>query len=112
VFSNAFDNDIRTNCNAPKGSWFAIDAGKPVQLTSFRMMVRNNMNIIEPGDTYELLYFDNAWYSLGKKVAEDYKISFNGVPHGALLLLKNLSKGKEERVFQYNNGKQDWWTDL
>jgi hypothetical protein len=26
-----------------------------------------------------------------------------------LYLLQNLTKGKEERIFTYENGKQVWW---
>lgn len=109
IYKYAFDNDIRTNFNAPKGSWVAIDAGHPVKLTRFSIIVRNDQNVVEPGDQYELLYFNQGWYSLGKQVASDYFIDFKNVPKGAILLLKDLTKGKEERIFRYENGKQVWW---
>lgn len=112
VFENAFDDNISTNFNAVKGSWVAMDAGRPVKLASFSLLIRNNQNIVEKGDTYELLYFDKIWNSLGTKVADDYHITFDRVPKGALLMLRDLTKGKEERVFFYRNGKQDWWVDL
>jgi hypothetical protein len=31
------------------------------------------------------------------------------VPENALLVLRDLSKGKQERIFTYGNGKQKWW---
>ena len=31
------------------------------------------------------------------------------VPDNALLLLHNTTKGKEERIFTYENKKQVWW---
>jgi hypothetical protein len=31
------------------------------------------------------------------------------VPKGAILLLKDLTKGREERIFMVENGKQVWW---
>ena len=109
IFENAFDNNIRTNFNAPKCSWVAIDAKKPIKITSFKIMARNNLNIVEPGDTYELLFFNNGWYSLGQKIAQDHYIDFKNVPKGAILLLRDLTKGKEERIFLYENEKQIWW---
>jgi hypothetical protein len=109
VFKNAFDYNIRTNFNAPKGSWAAIDAGRPVKIVTLKILVRNDQNIVEPADTYELLYFNQGWYSLGKQVAQDHYVDFEKVPKGAILLLKDLTKGREERIFKYENGKQVWW---
>ena len=31
------------------------------------------------------------------------------MPRGALYWLRDLSKGKEERIFSYEDGKQVWW---
>jgi len=108
VFKNAFDNDIRTNFNAPKGSWVGIQLRKPEPLTSFKILARNNFNIVEPGDTYELLYFNKGWYSIETKVATGFSIEFSNVPKGAILLLRNKTKGSEERIFKYEDGKQVW----
>ena len=33
----------------------------------------------------------------------------DNVPTNALLLLRNHTKGKEERIFTYENGEQVWW---
>ena len=59
-------------------------------------------------DTYELFYFDFGWISLGKQVADKNYITYPGVPDNALLLLRDLSKGREERIFLYREGKQVW----
>jgi hypothetical protein len=67
VFENAFDGNVATNFNAPAGSWIALDAGNKVNLHSFKILPRNNLNIIVPGDTYELFYFKKGWHSLGEK---------------------------------------------
>lgn len=107
-FENAFDNNIRTNFNAPKGSWVAIDAGTPVEVSSVKIMARNHFNIVEKGDVYQLLYFDTDWYVIGEKVAEDNFIRFENVPSDALLLLRNKTKGKEERVFIYKDSIQEF----
>jgi hypothetical protein len=108
IVENAFDDNIRTNFNAPNSSWIAIDVGKQVKLHSFRLLPRNNLNIVEPGDAYELFYFKNGWIPIERKVAEDYNVDFSNVPLNAILLLKNLSKGQEERIFFYKNNKQIW----
>lgn len=30
-------------------------------------------------------------------------------PSNALFRLRNLTRGKEERIFTYDNGEQVWW---
>ena len=109
IFSNAFDKNLRSNFNAPRGSWVALDAGKPVMIESLRIMARNSQNIVEPGDTYELYYFDKGWKSLGSRVADDYHLTYDNVPKEAILLLRNHTKGRQERIFAYNNDEQGWW---
>lgn len=49
--------------------------------------------------------------SLGKQMGsnETYRLTYNNVPTNALLLLRNLTKGTEERIFTYEKGEQVWW---
>jgi len=108
IFENAFDGNVASNFNALPGSWVAIDYGKPVSISKVRFLVRNDLNVIEIGDEYELLYFDMNWLSLGKQVADKNYLIYNNVPENALLLLRDLTKGREERIFVYRNGKQEW----
>jgi hypothetical protein len=109
VFRYAFDDNIRTNFNAPQGSWVAIDAGKPVKLSEVRYLIRNHLNVIEPGDSYTLNYFNREWQEVSTKTASDYFIEFDSVPKQALLWVHNNTKGKEEKVFLYENGHQVFW---
>jgi hypothetical protein len=109
VFKNAFDGDISTNLNAPPRTWVAIEYGKPVKVTKVRFLVRNDLNVVEIGDQYELLYFDFGWQSLGKVIADKNYLIYSNVPDNALLLLRDLTKGQEERIFLYRNGQQIWW---
>lgn len=102
----AFDESIRTNFNAPAGSWVGLDLGSPRRVTRVAFLPRNNFNVIEPGDTYELFYYNKGWCSLGVKTATDQYLRYDNVPRDALLLLSNLTQGKEERVFTYENGEQ------
>lgn len=101
------DNNIRTNYNAPADKWIGLDLGKPTAIHKIRYLPRNNFNIVEPGDIYELFYFDYGWKSLGVKKATANELLYK-VPRYSLLLLKDLSKGKEERIFKYE-GKQIFW---
>jgi hypothetical protein len=39
----------------------------------------------------------------------DYTIVYTNVPKGALLNIHNHTRGKENRPFTYENGKQVWW---
>lgn len=69
---------------------------------------RNDDNYVSPGDYYELFYQGGArgWISLGAKVAEFDYLEYNHVPAGALLWLHNRTKGVEEQVFCWKEGKQ------
>lgn len=74
---------------------------------------RNDDNYIWPGDRYELFYHNGiyGWQSLGTQTAEDRKISYS-VPKNSLLWLRNRTKGREEQVFIYRNGKQYFTIDI
>lgn len=107
----AFDNNQVTFYES-KGSlnaWIGVDAGKPGRLVRIGYTPRGDGNGIIPGHTYELLYFDGGWKSLGSKTAKTMKLNYSKVPVGALLWLKCSTEGKEERIFTYENGKQVWW---
>lgn len=80
------------------------------RITSIHLLPRNDGNGIYPQDEYELFYFNKKrqWISIGKKTADSYQISFKHVPTKALLLLRNLTNGKQERIFTYEKGKQNF----
>jgi hypothetical protein len=112
IYKNAFDENMRTNFNAKHGSWAGIDLeDKPAQVTSVWYIPRNNYNEIEMGHVYELFYLDDRWVSLGRQVANKHILEFHNTPIEALLLLKDLTEGKQERVFFYDVEKQEqeWW---
>jgi len=107
--SNAFDRNIRTNLNAPSGSWIGLDLLYPELISKIKYLPRNNFNEIEAGNKYELFYYNYGWQSLGAQIAVNQYLEYDGVPENSLLLLKNLTQGKEERIFTYEKGKQIWW---
>ena len=93
-----------------KHPWVGMDFGKPQRIVKIRYCPRSDTNFIEPGDTYELFYWiDDDWESAGKRVATQPFLTYKNIPSGALYILRNYTKGKEERIFTYENGKQIWW---
>ena len=66
-------------------------------------------NLIVSGLKYELFYWDGRWKSLGRKVAQDDFIEYDKVPKNALLWLRNLDGGVQERIFVYQEDKQVWY---
>ena len=109
---NAVDNDGLTfyETKERNGGWIGLDFGKPVTVDCFRYLPRNDDNNIQPGNKYELYYWENnAWQSFGACKAASDSLMFNNVPTKALYLLRNHTRGKEERIFTYENGKQVWW---
>lgn len=107
-----FDGDILTgfNGNSPDGHWVGLKLSSPEAVGKLRYIPRNDGNCIEAGDTYELLYWSRGqWVSFGKLVAKSNSVTFTKVPSGGLYLLRNLTKGHEERIFTYEKGNQIWW---
>jgi F5/8 type C domain. len=107
-----FDNDPLTFFDAPEpnGSWVGMDFGKPIKISQVSYTPRGDGNDITPGDVHECLYwFDNQWVSLGKRVANDIVLRYENVPVNTIYWIRNLSRGKDERIFTYENGKQRWW---
>lgn len=89
--------------------WVGLDYGKPTLLSKLFFCPRTDDNDVSPGDEYELFYWNNQWTSLGKQSAQKHQLIYNNVPRNALLLLRDLTKGREERPFTYEKGKQIWW---
>lgn len=89
--------------------WAGMDFGQPIKIHTIGFAPRNDDNAINDKDLYELFYWNNTWKSLGKKRTKTDTLIYNNVPSGALLWLQNLTKGKEERPFTYEDSKQIWW---
>lgn len=100
-----FDESIANFVNfvPKKKSWFAIELEDPQSVSKISFCPRSDTNHILLGDTYELLYFKDEWKTLGIQKAKKQDLLFNNVPKNALLWLRNLTKGVEERVFVINN---------
>lgn len=91
-------------------NWIGVDLGKPELISKFKFTPRNNINNVLQGLNYELFYIDNGKFiSLGRQKATSYELNYENVPQGALLYLKCLDEGRQERIFEYKNGKQIWY---
>ena len=87
-----------------------VEFKEPVSVDVVKYITQNDKNGVYPGDTYELLYFDQGeWVSLGRKVATTDYIEYDDVPSGALYWLRNRTEGKEERPFTLMNGRVRFW---
>ncbi|MEX6690953.1 discoidin domain-containing protein [Danxiaibacter flavus] len=112
TIDKAFDGNVLSfvDANQRNGAWVGLDLGKPRKINRIRYLPRNDDNTIAIGQLYEFFYWDfDGWVSLGKQIATKQVLEYRNVPCNSLLLLKNLSKGMEERIFTYKNGKQIWW---
>lgn len=109
----AFDDDPLTYYNSakPDSAWVGMDFGQPVSIKKIICLPRSDDNNIRFGDEYELFYWlDGGWRSLGRqRAATDVLLRFDHVPGNALLLLRDLTRGSEERIFTYENENQVWW---
>lgn len=108
----AFDGDPFTFyisdqlCNG----WIGMDFGRPVCVDKIHYLARSDDNNIRIGDVYELYYWDlKGWVSLGQQKADDLMLTFDNVPDNALLILRDHTRGKDERIFLYEDGKQVWY---
>ena len=91
--------------------WAAAEFDRPVHFSKLRIHPRTDGNAIYAGDLYQLLYWQNGkWNIIAEHQAgQEDCISFSNVPENALLLLHNATRGREERIFTYENGRQVWW---
>lgn len=102
--NKAFDKDMLTY--ARYMSWIGVDFQSPVSVTDICFLPRTDDNGINEGEEYELFYYTtDGWVSLGSKVATLQELVFSAVPSHALYWLKNQIRGKEERIFVWQDGQ-------
>ena len=109
---NSFDGNLLTaHINNDEGTgWAGVDFALPTVVKRVLVTPCGDGNTIEPGDTYELYFWDDDdWQSLGTKVAETVSLHYDNIPKNALLLLVDKTKGQEHRVFRITcDGKQQF----
>lgn len=87
-----------------------LDLETPKSIGRIDYFPWNDGNFVVPGHDYELAYWNrDRWKAIARRHSDGYSLTFNNIPRGALLILHDLTEGKEERPFTLNNGKQIWW---
>ncbi|MDE5953686.1 MAG: transglutaminase domain-containing protein, partial [Duncaniella sp.] len=87
-----------------------LDLGTPKSIGRIDYFPWNDGNFVLPGHDYELAYWDrDRWKAIARRHSEGYSLTFDSIPRGALLILHDLTEGKEERPFTLRDGKQIWW---
>ena len=105
----ALDGDNLSRFEAVNvGIDFVVELERPARIDHIVYVSRNDDNYVAPGETYELFYQNGVegWKSLGMQTATDERLVYEDVPRGALLWLHNHTRGVEEQVFRYIDGKQ------
>lgn len=108
----AFDDNVITySQNKGVNSWIGLEFEKPQKISKLVFLPRNDDNFIKDKEIYELFYWDNKWISLGRQTGSitTQSLTYPNAPTNALFVLRNLTKGSEERIFTYENSKQVWW---
>ena len=108
-----FDKDPLTFFNAPDmtGMWVGMDFKQPRKISRISFLPRNDDNFIKEDELYELFFAsDTGWKSLGTKIGTSSQVLiYEEVPINTIFWLRNLTEGKEERPFSYEDGQQKWW---
>lgn len=108
-----FDKDPVTYYNAIEadGAWVGLALDRPTAVMEIEYQFRCDDNGIREGDVYELFYFTTQGkVSQGKQIGtKDGVLTYENVPSNALYLLHNETRGREERIFTYENGKQTFY---
>lgn len=98
--------------NKKETGYAGMDLGEknPYTVTHVRIVPQSDTNFIVPGDVYRLEYWDGfVWKWAGEQKATSFQLNFSGVPARGLYILHDLTAGKEERIFTYDEGGQKWW---
>jgi hypothetical protein len=101
-------SDFNKLADSDDGLWLGYDFERQVELSAFEFYFTFNARVRKNG-IYELFYWNSDWRSLGKKVSDSTKISFENVPENALLYIKIHDTNTQSRIFTYSDGKQHWW---
>lgn len=111
--SRAFDGDVLTpvTFSNHEEAWVGLDFVDKIRIDKIRFTPRSDGDMIEPGDVYELMYWNNnRWNSLGRDVASNVYLDYYNIPSNAIYILHDRTKGSSERIFLINSdGQQEWW---
>ena len=99
---------VDNNCDPKR--WIGFDFGKPVAINKVIYIRRGDGNDVMPGDEYELHYWaGDKWHKHDSKIANGIYVDFTDVPVDRLYYIKGISRGSQNRIFLYNDGKLRWY---
>ncbi len=100
----AVDGDPLTYYSARKNKPCGyLDAGRPVELDHISYIRRGDGNAIVPGDQYRVSWWNGkGWEELCTETASDVTIEVEGMPSGALGYIEGLSRGVQNRIFEWD----------
>lgn len=113
-YSNIVDSDILSWAPlSPDCGDMIVRFDSDSDIANLFLVAHNDDNFVLPGQEYELIYFtDRGVKSLGRKVSDGFSIGFTA-PTNAVMVLRNLTKGREEQVFVWSaDGRQLFNIDL
>lgn len=105
------DGNTATSCRGQNPEYtITVDLGigNSSNVDGITYAPSTDLNFVEKGHLYELYYFDTSWKLIGKQIATNDFLVFKEVPGDVILLLKDKTAGREERIFEYKNGVQIW----
>ncbi len=106
------DNEPLTFSRIERGkdnSYVMFDFGAPVVLSKILYCRRGDGNNVIPNDLYELYYNDGSrWIFHERVLVDDISVDFHDVPLNSLLYIRCLNRGRQNRIFTYNNGVVQW----
>lgn len=111
-YDKVFDGDYDTffETGGTNVGWVGLDLGKPTKITAIKYAPQSDSNFIIPGDIYELYYWDwDKWEKIGTSIGREEYIRIGTAPSNGLYILRDISRGNEERIFTYEQGMQIWW---
>lgn len=100
------DGDPLTYFSARRSSPSGVlDAGEPVELSHISYIRRGDGNAIVPGDSYRISWWNGkGWTTHAEVDAEDVELAVEGIPEGELYYVEGLSRGVQNRIFNYPAG--------
>lgn len=107
---NSIDGNPSSYVTLNAGKSLIYDLGTATEFNRVRYVPRSDTNFILEDNRYQLcVWKDGAWEPFGEMTAKSSELVFSRIPKDGLYLLHNLTQGKEERIFTYQDGKQIWY---
>lgn len=106
-----YDDNIATYCKGLQtGYTITLDIGraKKSKVDYISFAPSTDLNFVERGHLYELYYFDTSWKLIERRIANNDVLVIKEVPSDVILLLKDRTAGREERIFEFKNNVQIW----